>query len=193
MRLFGGKPGDAAGDVGEESALQRPATLRRGAAAKRDAASSAGRAGKGEDKPMAQIGKSISIHGDLTGNEDLLLEGTVEGKVSLPNNELTIGANGTIPADVNAKSVIVIGHVRGNVNGTERVEIHASGIVEGDVRTPRLIVAGGAVLNGSSLMTETSAEKAAEKTTTPQAETPSKRASGPSPRPPGGTFATGAT
>jgi cytoskeletal protein CcmA (bactofilin family) len=102
---------------------------------------------------MANIGKSITINGDLTGEEDLVIEGKVEGKVTLPNSVLTIGANGTIKAEVSAKSVVVIGRVSGNVRGTERVEIQATGIVEGDVIAPRLVVAEGAVVNGSIQMT----------------------------------------
>jgi len=102
---------------------------------------------------MANIGKSITINGDLTGEEDLVIEGKVEGKVTLPNSQLTIGSNGTIKAEVSAKSVVVIGRVSGNVRGTERVEIQATGIVEGDVIAPRLVVAEGAVVNGSIQMT----------------------------------------
>jgi len=108
--------------------------------------------GKGDG--MANIGKSISIKGDLTGNEDLVIEGKVEGKVELPNNQLTIGANGVVKAEVGAKSVVVIGRVAGNVKGSERVEIQATGIVEGDVAAPRLLVAEGAVVNGSIQMTK---------------------------------------
>jgi cytoskeletal protein CcmA (bactofilin family) len=106
-----------------------------------------------QGEEMANIGKSISIKGDLSGNEDLVIEGKVEGKVTLPNSQLTIGANGTIKAEVQAKSVVVIGRVSGNVRGTERVEIQATGIVEGDVIAPRLVVAEGAVVNGSIQMT----------------------------------------
>jgi cytoskeletal protein CcmA (bactofilin family) len=106
------------------------------------------------DDDMANIGKSIAIKGDLTGNEDMMIEGTVEGKVNLPNNQLTIGANGKIRAEVTAKSVIVIGRVTGNVTGTERVEIQATGIVEGDVTSPKLLVAEGAVLNGAINMSK---------------------------------------
>lgn len=101
---------------------------------------------------MANIGKSISIKGDLSGNEDLVIEGKVEGKVDLPNNQLTIGANGQVKAEINAKGVIVIGRVSGNVHGTERIEIQATGVVEGDVAAPRLLVAEGAVVNGSITM-----------------------------------------
>jgi cytoskeletal protein CcmA (bactofilin family) len=118
---------------------------------------------------MANIGKSISIKGDLTGNEDLVIEGRVEGKIELPENELTIGANGNVTADVKAKSVVVIGRIGGNVSATERIEIQASGAVEGDVRGPRLIVQEGAVLNGSVEMGKAAAGKAAP---------------GPSPQPP---------
>ena len=110
---------------------------------------------QGED--MANIGKSISIKGDLSGNEDLVIEGKVEGKVELPNNQLTIGANGLAKAEINAKSVVVIGKVAGNVRGTERIEIQATGIVDGDVAAPRLVVAEGAVLNGAIQMTQKTA------------------------------------
>jgi len=103
---------------------------------------------------VANIGKSISIKGDLTGNEDMVIEGKVDGKVDLPNNQLTIGANGTINAEINAKAVVVVGRVTGNIHGTERVEIQGSGIVEGDVSAPRLVVAEGAVLNGAIKMTQ---------------------------------------
>ena len=102
---------------------------------------------------MANIGKSITISGDLTGEEDLVIEGKVDGKVTLPNSELTIGANGSVKAEVSAKSVIVVGRVSGNVRGAERVEIQATGVVDGDVSAPKLVVVEGAVLNGSIQMT----------------------------------------
>ena len=101
---------------------------------------------------MANIGKSISIRGDLTGNEDMVIEGQVEGKIELPNNELTIGPNGNAKAEIHAKSVVVVGHVTGNVTGLERVEIQATGKVDGDVTAPKLIVAEGAQLNGAIKM-----------------------------------------
>ena len=103
---------------------------------------------------MANIGKSISIRGDLTGNEDMVIEGQVEGKVDLPNNQLTVGANGKVKAEIHAKSVVVVGHVDGNVFGLERIEIQATGRVEGDVTAPKLIVAEGAQLNGAIKMTQ---------------------------------------
>jgi cytoskeletal protein CcmA (bactofilin family) len=110
---------------------------------------------------MANIGKSIAIKGDLTGNEDMVIEGKVEGKVELPNNQLTVGANGTVRAEVHAKAVVVIGRVAGNVHGTERVEIQATGVVDGDVTAPRLVIAEGAVVNGSIHMTKKEADASA--------------------------------
>jgi cytoskeletal protein CcmA (bactofilin family) len=135
------------------------------------------RGGKGE---MANIGKSITISGDLNGEEDLVIEGKVEGKVTLPNSQLTIGANGTIKAEVQAKSVVVIGRVAGNVRGTERVEIQATGIVEGDVIAPRLVVAEGAVVNGSIQMTTKAAASSAHAPSTSTSGTPgeARRATG---------------
>ena len=106
----------------------------------------------GED--LANIGKSITIKGDLTGNEDLVIDGNIEGRIDLPNNQLTIGPEGKIKADVHAKSAVVVGHVTGNVSATERIEVQASGIVDGDVRAPRLVVQEGAVLNGAVEMGE---------------------------------------
>ena len=102
---------------------------------------------------MANIGKSISIRGDLTGNEDMVIEGQVEGKVDLPNNQLTVGADGKLKAEIHAKSIVVVGRVDGDVFGLERVEIQATGRVEGDVTAPKLIVAEGAQLNGAIKMT----------------------------------------
>jgi cytoskeletal protein CcmA (bactofilin family) len=97
---------------------------------------------------MANIGKSITLKGDLSGNEDLVIEGHIEGRVDLPNNQLTIGANGSCAAEVHAKTVVVVGKVTGNVIASERIEIQATGLVNGDVSAPRLIVQEGAVVNG---------------------------------------------
>lgn len=98
---------------------------------------------------MASIGKSITIKGDLTGNEDIQIDGTVEGRIDLPNNQLTIGADGEVKAEVTAKAVTVVGHVTGNLTATDKIEVESNGIVDGDVRAPRLIIQEGAVLNGA--------------------------------------------
>ena len=169
MSLFGNKDErkDAAG------AFDAPSTV---AQRVEPATAPAPRGWEREGKvDMANIGKSITINGDLTGEEDLVIEGKVEGKVTLPNSVLTIGANGTIKAEVSAKSVVVIGRVSGNVRGTERVEIQATGIVEGDVIAPRLVVAEGAVVNGSIQMTS---KPGAAAHGTPQVPSEARRATG---------------
>ena len=161
MSLFGGKRED----VLTEGAQPAAAT---GTAPRAEARATATKPDHGGNDGMANIGKSITIKGDLAGNEDMVIEGKVDGKVELPNNQLTVGANGTVRAEVNAKAVVVVGRVTGNVHGTERVEIQATGIVEGDVNAPRLVVAEGAVLNGSIHMTKK--EGAAAQPPAPSAE-----------------------
>lgn len=103
---------------------------------------------------VANIGKSIVFKGDLTGDEDLQIDGSVEGGIQLANHELTIGDTGRAQAQLYAKSVIVIGNVTGDITATERVELQASATVEGDIHTPRLVIAEGAALNGSVEMTK---------------------------------------
>ena len=120
---------------------------------------------------MANIGKSISIRGDLTGNEDMVIEGNVEGKVDLPNSQLTIGANGHVKAEIHAKGVVIVGHVIGNVFGLERVEIQSTGRVEGDVAAPKLVVAEGAQLNGAIQMTQKGNRTGTASSETPAAPT----------------------
>ncbi len=111
---------------------------------------------------MAHIGESISIQGGLSGEEDLVIDGKVEGKVQLPGNHLTIGQSGIVKADVHAKQVSVVGRVHGNVHASERVEIESTGVVEGDVKAPRLVVQEGAVLNGSIEMSGDAARAGAQ-------------------------------
>ena len=101
------------------------------------------------DKRMATIGQSIIFKGELAGDEDLEIEGQVDGNVNLQNHQLTVGANGRLRAEVQAKTIIVIGQVIGNLTATERIEVQATGVVEGDLRAPRLNVQEGAVLNGA--------------------------------------------
>jgi cytoskeletal protein CcmA (bactofilin family) len=103
---------------------------------------------------VATIGKSIIIKGDLSGDEDLIIDGKVEGRIQLPNNEITIGADGRITADIEAKGIIVVGKTAGNLSATEKVEVQATGSVDGDITAPRLQIHEGAVVNGSISMTK---------------------------------------
>jgi cytoskeletal protein CcmA (bactofilin family) len=119
---------------------------------------------------MASFGKSIIFKGDLTGDEDLEIEGRVEGQVKLPNHQLTIGAHGRVTAQVEAKLVVVTGHVSGNVTASERVEVQASGIVDGDISAPRLLIQEGAVVNGSIQMGAAAAKSAVPAPAAPPAQ-----------------------
>jgi cytoskeletal protein CcmA (bactofilin family) len=103
-------------------------------------------------KSMAQtaiIGQSIYIKGELTGNEDLTIEGKVEGKIELKDHHLTIGQGGNIKADLNAKTITIIGEVLGNVNAEEKVEIKETGKLRGDITATRIAIADGAFFKGS--------------------------------------------
>ncbi|MCA1586731.1 MAG: polymer-forming cytoskeletal protein [Acidobacteria bacterium] len=95
------------------------------------------------------IGKSVVIKGELSGSEDLTIEGHVEGRIELRENVLTIGPNGKIKAEVFAKAVIVLGEVTGNVTASEKVDIRDNGSVDGDITSPRVAIAEGAHFRGS--------------------------------------------
>jgi cytoskeletal protein CcmA (bactofilin family) len=101
------------------------------------------------ERSTVNIGKSVIIKGELSGSEDLTIEGQVEGKIELRQNVLTIGANGKIKAQVFAKSVIILGEVIGNVTATEKVDIRDNGSVDGDITSPRVAIAEGAHFRGS--------------------------------------------
>ncbi len=96
---------------------------------------------------LAHIGKSVVIKGELSGSEDLYLDGEVEGTIELRENSLTIGPNGRIRAHTHAKDVVVHGKVNGNVRA-DRVELKKSALVTGDIVTQRIIIEDGAFFKG---------------------------------------------
>ena len=100
-------------------------------------------------RDAVNIGKSVVIKGELSGSEDLTIEGLVEGKIELKDNILTIGPNGKIKAQVFAKALIVLGEVTGNVTASDKVEIRDGGSVDGDIVSPRVAIAEGAHFRGS--------------------------------------------
>ena len=101
------------------------------------------------DKDAFNVGKSVVFKGELSGSEDLVVEGTVEGKIELREHVLTVGSHGKIKAEVFAKIVIVLGEVVGNITASEKVELRESGSVDGDITAPRVGIAEGAHLRGS--------------------------------------------
>lgn len=106
---------------------------------------------------MPSIGQSIVFKGELSGEEDLEINGQIEGNVRFDDHQLTIGASGHVQAEVQAKAIIVIGRVTGNLKASERIEIQATGVVDGDLHTPNLLIQEGAVLNGRIDMSGSSA------------------------------------
>jgi cytoskeletal protein CcmA (bactofilin family) len=102
-----------------------------------------------QERDVVNIGKSVVIKGELSGSEDLTIEGQVEGKIELRQNILTIGPNGKIKAQVFAKAIVVQGEVHGNVTASERVDIRDNGSVDGDLSAPRVAIADGAHFRGS--------------------------------------------
>jgi len=101
------------------------------------------------ERDLVNIGKSVVVKGELSGSEDLTIEGQVEGKIELRDHVLTIGPNSKIKAQVFAKAVVVLGQITGNVTATEKVEIRDNGSVEGDLVSPRVAIAEGAHFRGS--------------------------------------------
>ena len=100
-------------------------------------------------KQHAMIGPTISIRGDLTGEEDLLIEGRVEGKVEFRHHSVTIGKNGRIKADIYGKTITVEGSVEGNLFGEEQLIVRQSGTVRGNIVSPRVALDDGSNFKGS--------------------------------------------
>lgn len=98
---------------------------------------------------IAHIGKSVVIKGELSGSEDLYLDGEVEGSVELKQHSLTIGPHGKVRANLHAREVILHGKVDGNVQADDRVELKKSAILVGDVSTQRIVIEDGAFFKGS--------------------------------------------
>ena len=98
---------------------------------------------------QATIGKSLVIKGEVTGSESLYIDGRVEGAINLPGNRVTIGRNGQVQANMNAKEIVVLGKVKGNVTASDRVDIRNEGSLAGDVTCQRITIEDGAWFKGS--------------------------------------------
>jgi cytoskeletal protein CcmA (bactofilin family) len=100
-------------------------------------------------KKSVYIGQSIYIKGELTGNEDLTIEGRVEGNIALKDHNVTIGSNGKIKAEIVAKNITIMGEVDGNVYAEDKLEITRSGRLSGNIVAPRVVIEDGARFKGS--------------------------------------------
>ncbi|HEY1767084.1 MAG TPA: polymer-forming cytoskeletal protein [Terracidiphilus sp.] len=106
----------------------------------------------------ARIGKSVVIRGEVKGSEDLIVDGNVEGTVSLSESRLTVGPTAHVAADLTAKDVLILGRVQGNVLASGRVELRAGCSVEGDIKALRLSVEDNAVFRGKVDLTQGAAK-----------------------------------
>ena len=98
---------------------------------------------------VGHIGKSVVLRGELTGNEDLYLDGEIDGNINLRDHKLVIGPNAKIKATISARDVVVHGRVEGNINSIERVELKRSCSLTGDVNTQRIVIEDGAFFKGA--------------------------------------------
>src|SRR5258708_1979559 len=98
---------------------------------------------------VAHIGKSVLIKGELSGSEDLYLDGEVEGRIELREHSLVIGPNGRIRANIAAREVVLHGRVEGNIQAAERVELKKSSTLMGDLSTQRIVIEDGAFFKGA--------------------------------------------
>lgn len=145
-----GKKGSEKGQDAARDERQPAGPAGSDGAAKRSAAS----------REAAVIGPSIHIDGDLRGEEDLLIEGEVNGTVQLKNNSLTIGTQGKVRADVYAHSIHVEGYMEGDLYGSERVNIRKSAQLRGNITSPRVSLEDGARFKGSIEMDPQAVEAA---------------------------------
>ena len=97
---------------------------------------------------QATIGKSRVIKGEVSGSESLYIDGRVEGSINLSGNRVTIGRNGVVAANINAREIVVLGKVRGNLTASDRVDIRSDGSLTGDVVAARISIEDGAFFKG---------------------------------------------
>ena len=107
-----------------------------------------GASGPHAPEGITTIGQGVVIKGDVKGGEDFVIDGEVDGTIELPQHVLTVGPTGRVKAQLSAKSVVVLGKVRGSIQASELVRIDETGSAEGAIAASRLVVADGARLQG---------------------------------------------
>src|SRR5579885_2805608 len=130
------------------------------------------------DRATARLGASLHVKGEISGNEDLVIDGSVEGLVQLDDKKLTVGATAKVTADIIAREVVVYGTVKGNLRAKDRIEIKKDGSVNGDLTTARIMIEDGAYFKGS-IEIDTSAEKEHSSAFTKSSSAPAAAAAGP--------------
>ena len=99
-------------------------------------------------QPAGRISRTLAIKGEITGSDDMFVDGDIQGKINIAEGRVTIGANGRVTADIVAREIVVQGNVKGNLHGRERVQIGSTGCARGNVITRRFVVEDGAEIHG---------------------------------------------
>lgn len=119
--------------------------------------------GVAEKSEVVKIGRSIFIKGEISGSQDLVIEGKLEGRIELRENQVTVGQDGRISGEIHARHVVIHGQVSGNMFAREKLEIKSSGTLKGDISAPRLVIEDGAYFKGSVEMESKKQDVAQEK------------------------------
>jgi len=112
-------------------------------------ATSANRAAVAAPPSGAVLTSTLVVRGEISGSGDLFVDGQVQGKIRIPGAKVTVGPQGRVSSDIEAREIVVRGSVQGSLHGVDRVEIASSGNVRGDVVAPRLVIEEGAEVQGS--------------------------------------------
>jgi cytoskeletal protein CcmA (bactofilin family) len=99
-------------------------------------------------QPAGRISRTLAIKGEITGSDDMFVDGDIQGKINIAEGRVTIGGNGRVTADIVAREIVVQGNVKGNLHGRERVQIGSTGCARGNVITRRFVVEDGAEIHG---------------------------------------------
>jgi len=140
--------GDVQADLARPGEPERPATPTPSAPVMTAPEPAAPRPVTTTTADQATIGKSLVIKGEVTGSESLYIDGRVEGSINLSGNRVTIGRNGVVAANINAREIVVLGKVRGNLTASDRVDIRSDGSLTGDVIAARISIEDGAFFKG---------------------------------------------
>ena len=154
--MWGRKDQDASGAVDPAVQTDRPKAASRQPVAKGPATSSGQSASTGSalrrgapERGASRIAKSVKFKGEIHSDEDLVIDGAVEGTISIPKHVLVIGANSRVNADVHAHSLILLGKLAGEVSVVERIEIKKTGSLQGNLVTHRIVIEHGGLLRGT--------------------------------------------
>ncbi|HSM61315.1 MAG TPA: polymer-forming cytoskeletal protein [Longimicrobiales bacterium] len=147
----------------------------------------------------ATIGRSITIRGEVSGDEDLLIQGRIDGSIDLEQHSVTVGKEGRVKANITGRVVTVEGHVDGDLTAQEQIILRASARVQGDIKAPRVVLEDGAAFKGlvdmagAPEVSKTANGGSASRTTAPTAGTAAEPAKGPTSSSTAGSTAVGAS